>query len=137
MKNINWPHTEKHLDINDLAREVIGAAINVHKALGLGFDKETYKTCLIFELEEMGVYYETDVEFPLYYKNRLVNTGLKIDLLIENSIMIDIHTLENNNEERIFYVLNHLKKCNKKLGLIFNFNSKHLRGGSIRRVING
>ena len=131
MKNLIYPQTEEHIDINALAREVIGAAIHVHKTLGLGFSKETYKKCLIFELEEMGIYYQTDVEFPLYYKNRLVDTGVKIDLLIENLIMIDIHTSENNTEERIFYVLNHLKKSNKKLGLIFNFNIKLLRGSSI------
>lgn len=137
MRNINLSYKDSNLDINTLAREVIGAGINVHRVLGMGFDIETYRTCLMYEFDEMGIQYDFDIEFPLIYKNRVVNNNLKIELLIENSIMIDVLSTEQITEDRMFYVLNHLRQGNLRLGLILNFNTRHLRGESIRRVVNG
>jgi GxxExxY protein len=137
MRQLNINENTSSLDINNIAREIIGAAINVHRILGLGLQSTTYKACLKHELDECGLNYEENVEFPLFYKNRFIDTGVSVNLVVENKIIIDVQTLQYISEEHVLTVLNQLRHTEISLGLIINFNSKYIKGDSIKRVING
>jgi GxxExxY protein len=126
-----------HLDTNELARNIIGAAINVHRFVGMGLHEKTYRACLLHELEEMGLQYEENVSIPLFYKNRFIESGLTLGLLVEGRILVDVQAVDFISEERMMNVLNHLRHADLSLGLILNFETKYLKGDAIRRVVNG
>lgn len=124
-------------NINEIAFEIIGAVINVHRVLGLGLKPSTYKACLMHEFDDIGLHYEENVVFPLFYKNHFINDGVCVSLLVENRIIVDIQSTSFIKEFHTMNVLNQLCHADLKLGLIFNFNTKFMKGDAIRRVING
>lgn len=136
MRNLNIA-TPTQTDTNEIARNIIGAAISVHRIVGMGLQENTYRACLLHEFEEMGLSYQENVEIPLFYKNKFIETGICIGLLVEGRIMVDVQTTEHIGEERMLYVLNHLKHGELNLGLILNFQTKFLKGDAIRRVVSG
>lgn len=137
MRDINLNNSVPSLDINELAYETIGAAIRVHRLVGVGLHEQTYKSCLLYELDEFGISYEENVEIPFIYKNLILNTGLSIDLLVEGHLIVNVKFSDCIDEKQILSLVNQLKYTNLSLGLIINFNSKFLKGDAIRRVING
>lgn len=137
MKQVISNHVINSNEINAISYKIIGAAINVHRVIGMGLTINAYKACLLEELDTTGLHYELDVEFPLFYKSKFVDASVKISLLIENQIMIEIFAADDIYEEDMFRVLNYLKQADLKLGLIINFNRKQLKGDAIRRVVNG
>ena len=124
-------------DINPISYKIIGAALTVHRVIGMGLTANAYKACLLEELDVLGLHYELGVEFPLFYKAKLLDASIKINLLVENQIMVEIFSEQDIYEEDLFRVLNHLKQADLKLGLMINFNRKQLKGDAIRRVVNG
>lgn len=137
MRELNLNLSETASDRNDLAHEIIGAAIRVHRVLGMGLLPAAYKACLMIELDELGIAYEENVEFPLFYKNRLIEVGICVPLLVESHLLVDVQALASIHEEHVLTALNHLRHADLGLGLIINFNAKYIKGDAIKRVVNG
>jgi GxxExxY protein len=120
---------------NDLAHIVIGMSIDIHKTLGPGLDHDSYIECLMYELEQHGISAIAKVEKDAFYKNLKLNKGYTIDLLIDQSLVVEVETSENITDMQIQKTLKILKLGGYKLGLVINFNSTLLKNG-IRRISN-
>ncbi len=121
---------------NDLTTKIIGAAIEVHKQLGPGLLESTYETCLAYELKQIGLNLQTQVALPVVYKEVKLNAGYRIDLLVENRIIIEIKSVEVLADIHTAQLLTYLKLKDLKLGLLINFNEVLLKKG-LKRVLNG
>ena len=120
---------------NDLATEVIGSAIAVHKILGPGLLESAYKECLFYELISKGLYVVKERPLPLIYKEIKMDCGYRLDLLVENKIIVEIKAVEALNDVHLAQVLTYLKVSGCKLGLLINFNVLKVKDG-VRGVIN-
>jgi GxxExxY protein len=127
--------TELSEDLNDLSYKIIGCAIEVHKILGPGLLESTYQKCLIFELEKAGLFVRKEVSLPIIYKDIELDHGYRIDLLINNKIVIELKTVESFTDVHTAQVLTYLKLGEFPLGLLINFHSKILKN-NIKRFIN-
>jgi GxxExxY protein len=122
-------------EFDSLSYEVIGLAIEVHKQLGPGLLESAYKECLFYEITKAGLYVEREKTLPIKYKDLTLEYGYRIDLLVENRLVLELKTVENLTPVHFAQVLTYLKLGNYQTGLLFNFNSKILRN-SIKRFIN-
>jgi GxxExxY protein len=120
---------------NDISSKVIGAAIEVHKQLGPVLLESTYEACLSYELAEQGLDVKRQLALPIVYKHVKLNAGYRIDLLIENKVIIEIKSVEALADIHKAQLLTYLKLKNLKLGLLINFNEVLLKNG-IRRLVN-
>jgi GxxExxY protein len=120
---------------NDLATEVIGSAIAVHKILGPGLLESAYKECLFYELISKGIYVEKERPLPLIYKEIRMDCGYRLDLIVENKIIVEIKAVEALNDVHLAQVLTYLKVSGCKLGLLINFNVLKVKDG-VRRIIH-
>jgi len=127
--------TELSEDLNDLSYKIIGCAIEVHKILGPGLLESAYQKCLIFELEKGGLLVKKEVSLPIVYKEIELEQGYRIDLLINNKIVIELKTVESFTDVHTAQVLTYLKLGKFPLGLLINFHSKILKN-NIKRFIN-
>lgn len=124
------------MEINELSSKVIKAAINVHKELGPGLLEAVYQACIVIELKNMGLEVKTQKALPITYKGEKIhNEGFRIDLLVEDTIVIELKSVENVQDIHKKQLLNYLRLANKPLGLLINFNSPVLKDG-ITRIIN-
>jgi GxxExxY protein len=114
---------------------VIGLAIEVHKQLGPGLLESAYQECLYYEIRKAGLRVEKEVLLPIIYKEITLNHGYRIDLLVENKLLIELKTVENFTPVHFAQILTYLKLGNYPLGLLLNYNSKILRN-NIKRFIN-
>ncbi len=126
---------ERNKKINELSYKIIGCAIEVHRILGPGLLESAYQNCLIFELEKIGLKVEKEVSLPIFYKEIELNQGYRIDLLINNLIVIELKTVEELTEVHKAQILTYLKLGEFPLGLLINFRSKILKN-IIKRFIN-
>ncbi len=120
---------------DDLISRIIGCAIEVHRNLGPGLLESAYVGCLKYELEESGLFVQKEVPMPIAYKDIELETGYRIDLMVESEIILEIKSVEALNDIHLAQILTYLKLADKKIGLLMNFNVTQLRSG-IRRVIN-
>lgn len=120
---------------NELSSIIIGAAIEVHTQLGPGLLESIYETCLYHELNEIGLKVERQVQVPLTYKNLFLETGLKLDLIIEDKVIIELKAVKELCDVHVAQTLTYLKLTNLKLGLLVNFNETRLKHG-LRRIVN-
>lgn len=120
---------------NVLANEVIGAAIKVHKQLGPGLLESAYQTCLAYELQKKGLKVESEKPLPVIYDEVHLEYGYRLDLLIENKLIIEIKSVESLNHVYLAQILTYLKLAECRLGLLLNFNTTLLKNG-IKRVVN-
>ena len=120
---------------NELSKFIIGCAIAVHKQLGPGLLESAYQECLYYELKIHGMKVAKEKPIPIIYKEVKLNHGYRIDLLLENKVVIEIKTVETLNEVHTAQVLTYLKLGNYKLGLLLNFYVSMLKNG-IKRIIN-
>ena len=120
---------------NELSKIIIGCAIAVHKQLGPGLLESAYQECLYYELKIHGLKVVKEKPMPIIYKEVKLNHGYRIDLLVENKVVIEIKTVETFNEVHTAQVLTYLKLGNYKLGLLLNFYVPMLKNG-IKRIIN-
>lgn len=121
---------------NELASKVIGLAIDVHKVLGPGLLESAYKECLFYKIAKEGLKVEKEKPMPLVFEEIKLDCGYRIDLLIENKLVIEIKSVEALNDVHLAQTLTYQKLGNYKLGLLINFNVVLLKNG-IKRVING
>jgi len=132
--NMNYSTTTKNE--NELSKIVFDAALNVHRNLGPGLLESSYKECLFYELTKAGVRVEKEKALPLVYEEIKLEVGYRIDLLVENKLIIETKAIDALNDVHLAQVLTYLKLSNCKLGLLINFNVSLLKNG-IKRVING
>ncbi len=120
---------------NEISNIVIGCAIEVHKQLGPGLLESAYRECLAYELLQQGLYVSKEVPMPIIYKEVKLNHGYRMDLLVNNCVVIEIKSVEFISEVHEAQLLTYLKLGNYKLGLILNFHTTVLKSG-IRRMVN-
>ena len=127
--------TEEFNLYNALSRQVIGAAIEVHKELGAGLLESAYEFCLKTELERQGLEVETQVDLPLFYKGEPTGKSYRIDMLVENKIVIELKSVEKLLPIHEVQLVTYLKLTNKAIGHLINFNVPVLKDG-VKRKIN-
>lgn len=123
------------MEVNDLTKTIIGAAIEVHRTLGPGLLESTYEACLFYELEQMGLFVERQVDLPVKYKNIKMEIGYKIDLLVENQVIIEVKSVKELLPVHMAQIITYLKISNKSKGLLMNFNEAKLIDG-VKRISN-
>ncbi|MCB9075424.1 MAG: GxxExxY protein [Chitinophagales bacterium] len=121
---------------NDLAYKIIGLAVEVHNALGPGLLESAYQECLYYKINKEGLEVQKEKAIPLIYEEVKLDCGYRIDLLVENKLVIEIKSVETLNDIHLAQTLTYLKLGNYKLGLLMNFNTLLLKSG-IKRIING
>ena len=120
---------------NEISSKIICAAIEVHKQLGPGLLESTYETCLAYELKQMGLDVKQQQALPVVYKEVKLDAGYRIDLLIENKVIIEIKSVEALADIHTAQLLTYLKLKDLKLGLLINFNSVRVVDG-LKRIVN-
>ena len=120
---------------NEISSKIIGAAIEVHKQLGPGLLESTYETCLAFELKQMGLDVKQQQALPVVYKEVKLEAGYRIDLLVENKVIVEIKSVDALADIHTAQLLTYLKLKDLKLGLLINFNSVRVVDG-LKRIVN-
>lgn len=121
------------MEINEITSKIIGASIEVHKTLGPGLLESAYKECLYYRLIKYeGLFVEKEKPMPLIYEEVKLDIGYRIDLLVENKVVIEIKSVEALNDVHKAQLLTYQKLGNYKIGLLINFNVKYLKEGIIR-----
>jgi len=120
---------------NEIANKVIGLAIEVHKSLGPGLLESAYKECLYYKIQQAGFGVEKEKPMPLVFEDVKLDIGYRIDILVENKLVVELKAVEVLNDVHLAQTLTYLKLGNFKLGLLINFNVALLKNG-IKRVIN-
>jgi GxxExxY protein len=120
---------------NELSYKIIGVAIEIHKTLGPGLLESAYESALVYDLTKLGFDLKQQIPMPFVYKGVKQNVGYRIDLLINNLVLIEIKSIEKLAPVHFAQTLTYLKLSKLKLGLLINFNSKLLKN-SIHRVVN-
>ena len=123
------------MDRELLIKKALDCSFKVHTELGPGLLKSSYEACLAHELKKTGLKVEVQKPLPLIYDDIILEVGYRIDLFVENELIIELKSVEALNDLHLAQVLTYLKLSNKKLGLLINFNVKSLKLG-IKRVIN-
>jgi GxxExxY protein len=121
---------------NEIANKVIGLAIEVHSALGPGLLESAYQECLFYKIGTSGLRIEKEKPMPLVFEEVKLECGYRIDLLVENKLVIEVKSVEALNDVHLAQTLTYMKLGNYKLGLLINFNVALLKHG-IKRVISG
>ncbi|MBU2649742.1 MAG: GxxExxY protein [Bacteroidetes bacterium] len=122
------------MEINHLTKTIIGCALEVHKALGPGLLESAYEECLSYELINAGLRIERQRAVPVIYKEIMLDCGYRIDILVENSVVIELKTVEVFNPVHEAQILTYMKFASMRIGLLINFNVTLLKNG-IRRFI--
>lgn len=128
-------NTEYREDLDAISYKIIGLAIEVHKQLGPGLLESAYQECLWYELKNAGLIVEKQKALPIIYKDIKLDHGYRIDLLVENKIVIELKTVEAFTDVHFAQTITYLKLGNYPLGLLINFDSKILKN-NIKRFIN-
>lgn len=120
---------------NEISSTIIGAAIEVHKFLGPGLLESSYEACLLFELRQKGLNVKSQVPLPVSYKGLLLEAGYRIDILVEEKVIIEVKAVDKLAEIHTAQILTYLKLTKLKLGLVINFNTVKVIEG-LKRVVN-
>ncbi len=123
------------MGIDDLTGRIIGCAMKVHTVLGPGLLESAYEACLCYELTKAGLKVEQQKPIPLIYEEVKLDCGYRLDLLVEDRIIVEVKAVESLNPLASAQLLTYLKLYNRKIGLLINFNVLHLRDG-IKRIAN-
>lgn len=121
---------------NEIAKEVFESGLKVHRKIGPGLLENVYEECLVYELKKKGISVKRQLSLPLRYEELYISSSYRIDLLVEDKLIIELKSVEELSNLHIAQVLTYLKLSNCKLGLLINFNSVLFKDG-VRRVING
>jgi len=120
---------------NELTYEIIKCACQVHSELGPGLLESTYEFALSYELMEMGFIVEKQKALPLRYKGQILEVGYRVDLIVNNQVILEIKAVDELCNIHAVQLLTYLKLSKKGMGLLMNFNVRSMKNG-IRRVIN-
>jgi len=120
---------------NELSRIVFDCALKVHQSLGPGLLESAYEECLFYELKKMGLSVEKQKPLPLIYEEVKLDVGYRIDIIVENKLIVEIKSVEALNDVHFAQLLTYLKLTSCKLGLLINFNVSLIKNG-VKRVVN-
>lgn len=121
--------------INLISKGIIGAAIDVHRSLGPGLLESAYSECLLFELRDRGFRVQKELALPIVYRDVKLDHGYRMDLLVEDKVVVELKTVEALTDVHFAQVLTYLRLGEYPLGLLLNFQTTILKNG-IKRVIN-
>lgn len=121
---------------NEISKVVFESGLKVHRKLGIGLFESVYETCLTYELEKTGLKVERQKYLPIYYEEIQIENAFKMDLLIENKVVLEIKSVDALNNFHAAQLKNYLRLGNYKLGMLLNFNSQLFKNG-VRRIANG
>ena len=124
------------MDENERTKQIIGAAIQVHKALGPGLLESIYEECLAYELIAQNIPFERQVPFPVKYRDKIIDTGLRADLWVNKQVVVELKAVETLKPVHDAQILTYLKISGCRLCLLINFNEVRLKSG-IKRCISG
>ena len=119
-----------------LTENIIGAAIEVHRALGPGLLENAYEECLCREFRLRNLAFRRQVDLPVTYKGVRLDCGYRIDVVVEETVVVELKSTEGISEVHSAQLLTYLKLADKRLGLLINFGSEFIKGG-ITRIVNG
>ena len=122
------------MDINKLSNKIIGAAIEVHKGLGPGLLESAYEECLCYELSLREISYDRQLSLPVLYKEKQLDCGYRIDVLVEKSIILELKAVDKIEAIHKAQLLTYLKLSDIHLGLLLNFNVPIMKDGIVRIV---
>ena len=120
---------------NEITYEIRGAIYDVYKELGPGLLESVYEEALCFELEKRGLAIERQKQVPIIYKEKVLKTELRLDLLVENQVIVELKSVEEMKKVFAKQLLTYLRLMDKKVGLLVNFNTDNIIG-SITRIVN-
>ena len=120
---------------NEITYEIRGAVYDVYKELGPGLLESVYEEALCFELEKRGLTVERQMHVPIKYKGNVLKTELRLDLLVENQVIIELKSVEEMKKVFSKQLLTYLRLMNKKVGLLVNFNTEDILS-SMKRIVN-
>ena len=120
------------MELEKIGAEIVDAAIAVHRELGPGLLESAYESCLAFELRKRGLEVQQQKELPVRYQSHLVEAGYRLDLLVENQIIIELKSVESILPIHKAQLITYLKLSDKRLGFLINFNVKLLKNGLTR-----
>ena len=120
---------------NEWSYKIIGLAMEVHSALGPGLLESAYKECLFYKIINSGLFAEKEKAMPLVFEEVKLDCGYRLDLLVENKLVVELKSVEILNDVHLAQVLTYMKLGNYKLGLLMNFNVARMKDG-IKRVVN-
>lgn len=121
-------------ELNTITEQILKYSFRVHSELGPGLLESSYKECLFYELNKNGVYTEKEKPLPLIYQEVKLDIGYRVDLLVENKVIVEVKAVDALNDIHTAQVLTYLKLSGCKVGLLLNFHTKHLKEG-IKRLI--
>jgi GxxExxY protein len=122
--------------VNQVTGQIITAAMKVHSALGPGLLESAYRACLVHELRKRGITVASEVGLPVVYDGEEIDLGYRIDLIVANSVIVEIKCVEAINPVHKSQLLSYMRLSGKRVGLLINFHVEHLRDG-IRRMVDG
>ena len=121
--------------LSQLTEQIIGAAIEVHRNTGPGLMESVYEECLCYELSQLGLAFQRQVHLPVAYKGIKLDCGFKMDLLVEDTVVLELKTVDQLLPIHSAQLLTYLKLSGKKVGLLINFNESVLTKG-VKRLVN-
>ena len=121
--------------LNNIGKEVVDCAFRVHKELGPGLLEKVYEACMAHELDKKGLKVDRQVEIPINYDGLIFDEGLRLDLLVEDTVICELKAVDQMNPVWKAQLLSHLKLTNKRLGYLINFNVINIGRGT-RRIVN-
>ena len=122
--------------VNNLTRQIIGAAMRVHTLLGPGLLESAYHACLVHELRKQGLRVESQVGLPVIYDGEKIDLGYRIDLIVCDAVIVEIKCADAINPVHKSQLLSYMRLSGRQIGLLINFHVEHLRDG-IRRMVDG
>ena len=122
-------------ELNSITEKIIGSAISVHKGIGPGLLESAYEECLCYEISQAGLNFKRQVPLPVIYKDVKLDCGYRLDIIVEDEIIIEVKAVQAIIPIHEAQLLSYLRMLDKRLGLILNFHSAVLKSG-IRRVAN-
>jgi GxxExxY protein len=124
------------MELNEISGHIVEAAMRVHTVLGPGLLENAYEACLRHELLKRGLQVQQQVVLPVVYDGTKIDLGYRLDLLVEQEVIIEVKAVEKATPLHEAQLLSYLKLGHKKLGLLINFNVVHLKNG-IKRMVEG
>ena len=123
------------MEIETVAKEIVDAAIKVHRALGPGLLESAYQHCLVYELRKRGLKVESEIVLPIVYDGQQIDAGYRMDLLVEGCVIVENKAVEKLLPLHEAQLLTYLKLANRKLGFLLNWNVALMKYG-IKRMVN-
>ncbi|AYZ14308.1 GxxExxY protein [Chryseobacterium arthrosphaerae] len=120
---------------NEISGIVFDAGMKIHRTLGIGLYENVYEECLVYELKKRGLYIESQKNIDIEYDELKIPKAFRVDLLVENKVIIEIKAIPEINDYHFFQLLNYLRITDLRLGMILNFHSVLFKNG-VKRIVN-